>query len=63
MQGALDGRDLNQDIHAVAAVLDHLLKSAHLSFDAAQPPDEIALHRFIAVGVRMCIVQRTRSSP
>src|SRR5256885_6949326 len=32
----LHGRDLHEDVRAVALLLDHLLQPAHLSFDATE---------------------------
>lgn len=33
-----DGRDLGDDVDAVTVVSDHARESAHLSLDAAEPP-------------------------
>ena len=35
-KGALDSPKLGNDIHAIAAFLDHLLETSHLSFDLLQ---------------------------
>jgi hypothetical protein len=37
----MDGRNLHEDIGAVALVLDHLLEAANLSFDPFQPEDSL----------------------
>ena len=36
------GVDLGHDLHAVAALLDHLLDPAHLSFNAPQAMDQLS---------------------
>jgi hypothetical protein len=40
----VDGGDLREDVGAVPVVIDHLLKSAHLTFDAAQSLEIPGLH-------------------
>src|SRR6185312_7776932 len=46
------GRDLREDVDAVALVLDHPLDAAHLPFDAVEPLDE----RFLLFHVSVCHV-------
>src|SRR5438034_272332 len=47
-----DGRDLRQDVDAVAVVLDHPLDSAHLALDPMEPLDERLFVGSVAIGVR-----------
>src|SRR5829696_509687 len=43
LEGSRGGRDLGEDVDAVALVLDHPLDPAHLSLDPVQPLDERVL--------------------
>ena len=49
LERRLDGRDLREDVDAVAVVLDHPLDPAHLALDAVEPLDERLLVRGVAV--------------
>src|SRR5687768_6504121 len=46
-QRLLDRSHLRHDVGAVPILLNHLLQSAHLPFDAAQPPEVGRLDRRI----------------
>jgi hypothetical protein len=46
---ALDGGDLNEDVHAVPVFLNHPLYPANLTFYAPEPPEQLVLVRRVAV--------------
>src|SRR6185437_3552517 len=45
-----DGRDLGDDVDAVAVLFDHLLDASHLSLDPVQALDQRRLVRGVAIG-------------
>ena len=49
LESGRGGRDLREDVDAVALVLDHPLDSAHLSLDSVQPLDERVLLFHVSV--------------
>ena len=49
LESGRGGRDLREDVDAVALVLDHPLDSAHLSLDPVQPLDERVLLFHVSV--------------
>jgi hypothetical protein len=38
VEGRQDGRDLGEDVDAVAVVVDHARDATHLAFDSSQAP-------------------------
>src|SRR5437764_2829960 len=44
----LDGRDLGDDVDAVAVLVDHPLDAANLAFDSPQPGLKLILRRGVA---------------
>ena len=49
LERGLDGRDLGQDVDAVAILVDHPLDAAHLPFDPVQALDDQVLVLRVAV--------------
>src|SRR5204863_6253969 len=51
VQRRLDGRDLGEDVDAIAVLLDHALDAADLALDAAQAGQELVLGGGIAASL------------
>src|SRR5262249_40310958 len=55
LERGIDGRDLSQNVDAVAVVLEHPFNSPNLAFDPVQPLDE----RLLVLGIAVHLIAHT----